>query len=86
MKHHETLQHSPFDATTSAVDATISAVDATSAVDVETSALGAAISVLARSFRQYPSGVYSDCRVGITLQMCNRVTNHGDIGTFSKPA
>ena len=26
-----------------------------------------------------------DCGVGITPQMCNRVTNHEDMGTFSKP-
>ena len=26
-----------------------------------------------------------DCSVGITLQMFNRVTNHGVMGTFSKP-
>ena len=25
-----------------------------------------------------------DCGVGITPQMCNRVTNHGDVSTFSK--
>ena len=34
-------------------------------------------------------GVYGDigdCGVGITPQMCNRVTNHGDMSTFSKPA
>ena len=33
-------------------------------------------------------GVFADigdCEVGITPQMCNRVTNHGDMGTFSKP-
>ena len=32
-------------------------------------------------------GVFSDigdCGVGITLQMCNRDTNHGDTSTFSK--
>ena len=69
MKHHETLEHALFDATISALDA-------------ETSALGAAISDLARSFLQYQRGVsgdISDCEVGITPQMCNRVTNHGDI-------
>ena len=27
-----------------------------------------------------------DCGVGITPQMCDRVTNHGDMSTFSKPA
>ena len=31
------------------------------------------------------SGDIGDCDVGITLQMCNRVTNHGDMSTFSKP-
>ena len=29
-------------------------------------------------------GNIDDCGVGITPQMCNRVTNHGDMGTFSK--
>ena len=59
----------------SSFDATISALDA------ETSAIG-------RSYRRYRCGVYGDigdCRVGITPQMCNRVTNHGDTSTFSKP-
>ena len=57
-------------------------------VGAETSVLGAAISALARSFRRYQRKVSSDicyCGVGITLQMCNRVTNHGDMATFSKP-
>ena len=27
----------------------------------------------------------SDSGVGITPQICNRVTNHGDVSTFSKP-
>ena len=38
--------------------------------------------------QQYRHGVFSDnadCSVGVTPQMCNRVTNHGDMGTFSKP-
>ena len=26
-----------------------------------------------------------NCGVGITTQMCNRVTNHGDMGIFSRP-
>ena len=67
----------------SSFDATISALDA------ETSALGAATSAIARSYQQYRRGVYGDigdCRVGITPQICNRVTNHGDMSTFSKPA
>ena len=75
MKHHETLEHSSFDATISALDA-------------ETSALGAATSAIARSYWRYLHGVFGDigdCGVGITPQMCNRVTNHGDMGTFSKP-
>ena len=41
-----------------------------------------------RSYRRYRRGVFGnigDCGVGITPQMCNRVTNHGDMGTFSKP-
>ena len=53
-----------------------------------TSLLGAATSALTRSSLRYRSGVsgdISDCSVGITLPMCNRVTNHGDMGTFSKP-
>ena len=71
-----------FDATISALDATISALDA------ETSSLGAATSAITRSYRRYRrevSGDIGDCGVGITPQMCNRVTNHGDMSTFSKP-
>ena len=51
-----------------------------------TTELGAATSALAWSFWQYRRGVYGDRGVGITPQMCNRVTNHGDMGTFSRPA
>ena len=85
---------STLDAETSAIarrsfDATISALDAeTSSLDAETSALGAATSAIARSYRRYWRGVFGDigdCGVGITPQMCNRVTNHPDISTFSKP-
>ena len=36
-----------------------------------------------RSFRQYRRGVSGYCGVGVTLQMCNRITNHGNMGTFS---
>ena len=32
------------------------------------------------------TGDIGDCLVGITPQMCNRVTNHRDMSTFSKPA
>ena len=31
------------------------------------------------------TGDIGDCGVGITPQMCNRVTNHGDMVTFSRP-
>ena len=71
----------------SSFDATISALNAdTSALDEETSALGVATKAIAWSYRQYRCGVSGDCRVGITPQMCNRVSNHGDMSTFSKPA
>ena len=88
------VETSAFGAATSAIarrsfNATISALDAeTSSLDVETSALGAATSAIVRSYRRYRRGVYgdiSDCGVGKTPQMCNRVTNHGDMSTFSKP-
>ena len=48
----------------------------------------ATTSALTRSFWRYRCGVsgdIADCGVGITPQMCNRVTNHGDMATFSKP-
>ena len=35
--------------------------------------------------RRRSRGVIGDCGVGTTPQMCNRVTNHGDMSTFSKP-
>ena len=60
-----------------------------SVLDAEMSALGVARSAIAQSYLQYRRGVsgnIGDCRVGITPQMCNRVTNHGDMSTFSKPA
>ena len=53
----------------------------------ETSALGAATSAIARSYWRYRrrvSGDIGDCGVVITPQMCNRVTNHGDMSAFSK--
>ena len=92
---------SPLDAETSALDVETSAFgaatsaiarrsfDATiSALDAETSSLDAETSAIARSYRRYRRGVYGDignCGVGTTPQMCNRVTNHGDMSTFSKP-
>ena len=101
MKHHETLKQSSFDATISSLDAEMSALDvetsafeaATPAIaprssDATISALDAETSAIARSYRRYRHGVsgdIGDCGVGITPQMCNRVTNHGDMSTFSKP-
>ena len=77
----------PFNATISALDAETSALDAeTSALDAETSALDAAISRSCRQYRRGVSGDIGGCGVGITPQTCNRVTNHGDMSTFSKPA
>ena len=87
---------STLDVETSAFGAAKSAIarrsfDATiglSALDAETSALGAATFVIARSYWRYRRGVsgdIGDCGVGITPQMCNRVTNHGDMSAFSKP-
>ena len=82
------METSAFVAATSAIaqrsfDETISALDA------ETSAHGTATSEIARSYWRYRHGVsgdIGDCGVGITPQICNRVTNHGDMSTFSKPA
>ena len=75
------MKQSSFDA--------ISALDAeTSSFDSETSALGAETTAIARSYWQYRRGVsvdIGDYGVGITRQMCNRVTNLGDMSTFSKP-
>ena len=55
-----------------------------SSFDATISALDAETSAIARSYWRYQRGVFGDCGVGITSQMCNRVTNHGDMGTFSK--
>ena len=95
------MKHSSSDATISALDAETSALDvetsafgaATSAIarssfDATISALDAETSEIARSYRRYRRGVHGnigDCGVSITPQMCNRVTNHGDTSTFSKP-
>ena len=78
-------ERSSLDAETSSLDAETSAQ---TALGAETSALGAVTSAIARSYRRYRRGVsgnIGDCGVGVTPQMCNRVTNHGDISTFSKP-
>ena len=53
------------------------------------SVLGVAILALTRSFQQYLHGVSADigdCGIRITPPMLNRVTNHGDMGIFSRPA
>ena len=82
------------DATILALDAETSALGAeTSAIarrssDATISALDAETSAIARSYRRYRravSGDIGDCGVGITPQMCKRVTNHGNMSTFSKP-
>ena len=81
------VETSAFVAATAAIarrsfDTTISALDA------ETSSLDAETSAIARSYRRYRRGVsgdIGDCGVAITPQMSNRVTNHGDMSTFSKP-
>ena len=66
------MKHLPFDATILVLNSA-------------TSALGVVTSALVRNFRLYWYGVSGDCGVGITPQMCNRVTNHGDMDTCSKP-
>ena len=72
-----------FDATTSALNAETWALDVeVSVLDVETSAFNAVRD--AGAWRGV-FGDISDCGVGITQQICNTVTNHGDMGTFSKP-
>ena len=80
---------SSLDTETSSLDTETSSLDAeTSSLDAETSSLGAATTAIARSYWRYRRGVsgdIGDCGVDITPQMCNRVTNHGDMSTFSKP-
>ena len=80
------MKHLSFNATISAVNAETALDAETSALDAEMSAHGAATTEIARSYRRYRCGVPGDCGVGITPQMCNRVTNHGDMAIFSKPA
>ena len=69
LKHHETLLKHCETLKHSSFDATISGLN---------------VGTSARRFRRSLE-VSGNCGVGITLQMCNRVTNHGDMGTFSKP-
>ena len=81
------MTHSSFDATISALNAETSAF-ALRSFDATISVLDAEAPAIARSYRRYWHGVsgdIGDCGVGITPQMCNRVTNHGDMSTFSKP-
>ena len=57
--------------------------------DAMISALDAETSAIARSYQRYWRRVSSninDCGVGIAPQGCNRVTNHGDMSPFFKPA
>ena len=81
------MKHSSFDATISALDAELLALlrGGHSMRRYWRSMLRCLRSV--RRHRR-SHGVFTDignCGVGITPQMCNRVTNHGDMGTFSKP-
>ena len=78
---------SSLDAETSTLDSEMTAIARRSS-DATISALDAETSAIARCYRQYRRGVSGDignCGVGITPRMCNRVTNHGDMSTFSKP-
>ena len=85
------MKHSSFDATILALDAETSALDmemSAFGLDAETSVLDAVTSAISRSHWRYRRGVsgnIGDCGVGVTPQMCNRVTNHGDMSAFSKP-
>ena len=76
---------SALDVETSAFGAAMSA-NVRKSFDATISALVAETSAIARSYRRYRRGVFGDCSVGVTPKMCNRVTNHGDMGTFSRPA
>ena len=92
------MKHLSFDATILALDVETSAFGAATSTIARRSfdhfdaiilVLDAETSALARSYWRYRRGVSSDIGdsgVGITPQMCNRVTNHGDMSTFSKPA
>ena len=76
IKHHEMIEHLPIDATTSTLKASISTLSWATSVpgtecDTDTRC-GVSVNI-------------SDCGVGITPQMHYRVTNHWDIGTFSRP-
>ena len=87
------MKHSSFDAAISALDADMSALD------VEHLLLGQrhrrsrgghsmrrrGRSMQRRRRSRGVTGNIGDGGVGITPQMCNRVTNHRDMSTFSKP-
>ena len=72
------------DVETSAFGAATSAI-ARRSFDAPILVLDAEMSAIMRSYRRYWRGVSGDCGVGITPQMCNSVTNRGDMSTFSKP-
>ena len=82
------MKHSSFDETRSALNVETSAFGAATlaiarrSVNVTISALDSEMAI-ARSYRRYRRRVIG---VGVTPQMCNTVTNHGDMGTFSRPA
>ena len=88
MKHHETLFIRCDDIGARCGDVCVWARCGhaeTLSLDAETSALGAKIAQSYRGYRRGVSGNIGDCGVGITPQMCNRVSNQGDMSTFSKP-
>ena len=88
------MKHLSFDATISLLDVEMPSFGAAtlaieqrsfdvtiSALAAETSVLGVVTSGIARSCWRYRRGVFGDIGVGVTPQMCNRVTNNGDMVT-----
>ena len=53
---------------------------------MKTDAMILALDVAISALYVDTSALCNDCRVGVTLQMCNRVTDPWDIGVFSRPA
>ena len=91
MKHHETLVIQCDDIGAQCGDVCVWGSDISDRVEViwcdDISArcgdVGDRAELPAISARSF--GNIGFCGVGITPQMCNRVTNHGDRSTFSKP-
>ena len=68
------MKHLPFDATISTLDA--------ETTGARRGNIGTQLSNIDTWYGNIGARE-GDCGVGITPQMCNRVTNHGDMGTFS---